>query len=301
MAIAISRGKAYDVSLDAVIMLLNLQRYHRPTSLAEAVALLKKNPDAVAPLAGGTYLVASGSREIAEVVDITHLGLSFIRQDQAGLRIGATTTLQQVIDSEVIKDFAQGVLVRACRATTVSRMRRNVSTIGGEIVVADAASGVPVALLALDARLKVNDGHEREMPLAEFYQDNAHQPLPGAIVTEAVLPPSAPGVRAVFLNLAHIVSSIPVVQMAVVVEMIQEVCQTARLAIGAATARPTRLLSAEAVLAGRPLDDQTIQAAADVVAAAISPVSDPHASADYRRDMCRVLTRRALASVASRQ
>jgi carbon-monoxide dehydrogenase medium subunit len=301
MAIAISRGKAYDVPLDDVTMLLNLQRYHRPTSLTEVVALLKKNPDAVAPLAGGTYLVSSGSREIAEVADITHLGLSFIRQDQAGLRIGATTPLQQVIDSEVIKDFAQGVLVQACRATTVSRMRRNVSTVGGEVVVADASSGVPVALLALDARVKVYDGHEREVPLAEFYHDDAQPPLRGAIITEVMLPPSAPSVRAAFLNLAQIVSSLPVVQMAVVVEMNQAVCQMARLAISAATGRPTRLLSAEAVLAGRPLDDQTIKAAADVAAAAISPISDAHGSADYRRDMCRVLTRRALASVANRQ
>lgn len=282
-------------------MLLNLQHYHRPRSLAEAVALLKKNPESVAPLAGGTYLVPSASREITEVVDITHVGLNYIIQDKDRLRIGATTTLQEIADSEAVQGWAQGILVEACRATTVSRMRRNVSTIGGEIVAADPASGVPVVLLVLDAQLKVVDDTEREVSLAELYGSDAQRQWRGAIITEVVIPKPNPNTRVAFLSLAQIPSSIPILQIAAWVDMDQDVCQNARIALGAATEKPVRLPSAEALLTGCKLNDQAIDMAAEEVAASINPISDTRGSADYRRQMSRVLTQRALRQVASSQ
>jgi carbon-monoxide dehydrogenase medium subunit len=281
-------------------MLLNLQHYHRPGTIPEAIALLKKNPDAVAPLAGGTYFVASGARHITEVVDITHLGLSSISRDENVVRIGSTTTLQEIIDSEVTKGLAQAVLVEACRTTTVSRMRRNVSTIGGEIVAAAAASGVPVALLALDARLKIVDKQEREVTLADFYLADVQSPLRGAIITEVSIPIPGPGARAAFLRLAQITSSIPIIQMATFIEFEDDLCREARLAIGAATTRPMRVPSAEALLVGRTLDDPTIRRAADELTASINPIHDTRGTAQYRRQMSRVLTRRTLSLVVSR-
>jgi carbon-monoxide dehydrogenase medium subunit len=279
-------------------MLPNLQHYHRPATLAEAVALLKKNSETVAPLAGGTYLVPSGATGITEVVDVTRLGLRFIRQEESGLRIGATTTLQELIDSDIIKSVAQGVLAQACRATTVSWMRRNASTIGGEVAMADPASGVPVALLALDARLKIVSDQERDLSLAEFY---AGAEMRGAMIAEMMIPACRAGARAVFLRLAQLPSGLPIVQVATVIELEQTVCSRSRIALGAATPKPLRAPSAEARLIGRVLNEQTIKEAAEEAAAQIDPISDTQGSAEYRRHMGRVLVRRALVSVISGQ
>jgi carbon-monoxide dehydrogenase medium subunit len=277
-----------------VIMLLNLQHYHRPTSLAEAVALLKKNPHAVVPLAGGTHLVPSDAPEITEVVDITHLGLNFIEEENDVLRMGATTTLQEILESETARSLAQGILVEACQATTVSRMLQNVSTVGGELVVAAPQAGLPVALLALDATLRVVGDQQLDIALAEFYQQDAKSWLNGALITEVAIPKTNENYRAAFLRLAHIESSLPVVQVAALVEIEQGVCQKARIALGAVAPKPLRVRSAEELLEGQIMNITVIESAAEQVAAAIDPISDTHGSADYRREMSRVLVRRAL-------
>lgn len=283
-------------------MLPNLQHYHRPRSLAEAVTLLKKDPESVALLAGGTYLVPSGRREITEVVDIAHLGLNFITRAQDALCIGATTPLQDIMDSETVRGWARGILAEACRVTTVSRMRRNVSTIGGEIVTADPASGVPVVLLALDARVKMVDDTERDVALNEFYEDDARLRWRGGIITEIVIPEPNPTTRMAFLSLGQIPSSLPIVRLAASLDLDdQAVCRRARIALSAATAKPVRVPSAEALLIGSRLDAQAIDAVAQEVAASVNPVSDPRGSAAYRRQMSRVLARRALASIANGQ
>jgi carbon-monoxide dehydrogenase medium subunit len=277
---------------------LNLQQYHRPTSRKKALALLNKNPGSVVPLAGGTYLVASAARQVTEVVDITHLKLNFIRRGKGTIRVGATTTLQELADSSEFNVVGQGLLAEASRMTTVSRMRRNVSTIGGEIVVAAPSSSVPVALLAFDARIKIVGDATREILLADFYLADRQQQLHGAIITEVMLPNAKRKPRTALVRLAQIPSSIPIIQVATWVETKQGLCELARIAIDAATATPTRFPSAEALLTGRPLDDESINAAAEEVAAAIHPVSDPRGSAEYRREMSRVMTRRALQSLA---
>jgi carbon-monoxide dehydrogenase medium subunit len=275
-------------------MLLNLQHYHRPTSLAEAGALLKKNPGAVALLAGGTYLVPSDAAEITEVVDITHLGLSFIEEGNDILRIGATTTLQEIIESETVRSLAQGILIEACQAATVSRMLRNASTVGGELVVAAPQAGLPVALLALDATLRVVGNQQFDIALAEFYQQDAKSWLNGALITEVAIPKTSKNYRAAFLRLAHIESSLPIAQVAVLVEIEQGVCQKARIALGAVAPKPLRVRAAEEHLEGRAIDATLIESAAEQVAASIDPISDTRGSADYRREMSRVLVRRAL-------
>lgn len=274
-------------------MLTNLERYHRPKTLTEALALLKHYPDTAAVLAGGTHLIETHPDDITDIVDITHLGLTFIRRDASQLCIGATTTLQQLVDSSVVQHVADGILAKACRMTTVSRMRRNVSTIGGEVVAALPSSGVPVALLALGARISVVGEFEQTVSLDTFYEQ-APQPLRGAIITEVIIPSPPPQSRAAFLSLAAIPSSLPILQVGVMVALHPIGCQIARLAVGAATAKPMRIASAEALLIGHNLDEPTINQAAEAAAASIDPIDDVHAGAAYRRQMCRVLVRRAL-------
>ncbi|MCS6804872.1 MAG: FAD binding domain-containing protein [Acidobacteriota bacterium] len=276
-----------------LIMLANLQRYHRPSTLSEAITALKQTPDTTAVLAGGTHLIETGSDSITDLVDITHLGLDFIRRDASQICIGATTSLQQIIDSSVIQQVADGILATACRMTTVSRMRRNVSTIGGEVVAAAPSSGVTVALLALGARLCVVGDFEQTVSLDTFYEE-APQPLRGAIITEVVIPSPPPQTRAAFLSLGAIASSLPIIHVGAMVALQPIGCQIARLAVGAATRKPMRLASAEALLIGHKLDEATINEAAAAAAASIDPIDDVRASATYRRQMCRVLVRRAL-------
>ena len=133
--------------------LRELVEYHRPADIEEAVKLLQRTNVRTVPIAGGTALVPSAARNVEAVVDLGALGLSYIKTSEVaenlgGLEIGATTTLQMIAEDDRVRDYADGVLVKAI-LDTASHNVRDAATIAGSIVAGEGNSPLLTTLLAL--------------------------------------------------------------------------------------------------------------------------------------------------------
>jgi aerobic carbon-monoxide dehydrogenase medium subunit len=277
-----------------------LEEFLYPQSLEEAVRKQHEYGDAAAPIAGGTEIVPDMPPEIRCLIDVTRLGLSYIEDDADGLRIGATTTMQQVAVSPAVAMFANGVLSASC-CHGWPKPVRNAATLGGNLVGAGPFADTPPALLALDAEAVVArfEGEE-QIALQDFFLDYRRTAVGNGILREVRIPRPAANARGVFLKFSRAPGEQALVNVAVVVELGEDgVCQKVRLAVGAVGRVPQRFQEAERALLDKPLQPDCIDDVASVVVELIDPVIDLRASADYRRELTGMLTRRALHQIAS--
>lgn len=276
-----------------------LEEFFYPQSLHEAVQKKHEYGEAAAPIAGGTEIVPNLPPEIRCLIDVTRLGLSYIREENGGLRIGATTTMQDVAVSPAVAKLANGVLSSSCCQGWPKQVR-NTATLGGNVVGAGPFADSPPALLALDAEVLVArvEGEQR-IPMHEFFLDYRRTAVGSGILKEIHIPQPAAQARGAFLKFSRTNVDQALVNVAVVVELDQGVCRKVRIALGAIDRTCHRLLEAERALLDRPLDEDSMNNVASIVAELVDPILDMRASADYRRELAGVLTRRALHQIAS--
>ncbi len=282
--------------------------YLKPATLAEAGGVLKKQSGKARIIAGGTdLLVEMKNRSIQPqvLVDIKSLpGLSHIEWGQKeGLKIGALATINEIVISPVIREQF-GILSQA--AQTIGSMQvRNRGTIGGNLCNASPSSDTAPALLALGARVKIAGGTgERVIPLEEFFMGPGQTVLqPGEILTEILLPPPVPHTAGAYLKLGiRKAMEIALVNVGVVVSLDKRggICREVKIALGAVAPTPIRSKKAEAALRGKPLVDEWITQAAQRASEEARPISDLRGSAEYRREMVRVLVQRAIDEVKNK-
>jgi CO/xanthine dehydrogenase FAD-binding subunit len=279
-------------------MLLNLREYHRPGDVNEAVTLLRRSPATVA-LAGGTALVASGRRDVEAVVDLRDLPLAYVRAQNATLHVGATTTLQGLIDRSEIQTFASGVLAETARAVA-GRNQRNAATVGGIVASAGGADPLLTALLALDAKIVAYAPQSREMPLAGFLAYRDRLLKDGALITEVKLPLLIGPLGAAYVAVGRTPRDRPIVCAVARLELAKGVTGNVRLALGGVASVPVRAVQAEETLDRKELSDQRIGQAAKKVTIGLAPASDFLGSAEYRVEMALVLARRVLSKAVGR-
>lgn len=276
--------------------MINLEAYARPASLSEALDLLRAQGDAAAVIAGGTDLVLEHRPSLRCLVDITGLGLSYIRNGSQGIAIGATTTMEELARSPRVAALADGMLCAAA-GMCGSWQVRNLATLGGNVANALPAADTPPALLALDARARWVGEAEREGPLDGFFLGPRKTVLRGGeVLTEMIIPPVPAGLRGAFIKFGRTQKDIAIVNVAVAVVAEGGRCRMARIALDAVAPTPIRVPEAERLLEARGLDDAALDAAAAIVSRAVRPISDHRAGADYRRRLSGVLVRRALVS-----
>lgn len=275
--------------------------YVPASSLDEALSLLARHGDDAHLLAGGTsfvLLLRQGLLDPGVVVGLRSVpGLDTIEVDQAGrLRIGAMATLSQ-IERDPLVGRSLPVLREVVRRVATIRVR-NQATIGGNLVHADPAQDPPPVLLALDAAVEVaGPSGRRILPLNALFVDVIQTSLaPGEIVTALVVPLPPPQARfATVKFLPRTVDDFATVSVAVRVDTLPDGrVGDVRIALGAVAPVPLRAEAAEDAIRGRVPDDRLIDDAADLVLHAVDPVDDVRGSADYKREMARVWTRRAL-------
>jgi CO/xanthine dehydrogenase FAD-binding subunit len=278
--------------------------YVAARSVDEAVAALARGDGAAKLLAGGQSLVPMLNFRLVQpaiLVDINRVpGLAYETDATGGLRIGALTRHRMIETSPVI---AERFPVLAEAMTHVAHLAiRNRGTIGGSLAHADPAAEWPMLALLLDARIAtLSPGGTRSIAAKDFFLGTLTTALePAEIVTEVELPALAPGMGWGFEELARRQGDFAIAAVAVLVAMSGKRCTEARIALvgGGETAR--RAAAGEALLRGQPLTPETIAAAARAVRDAANPSSDLHASADYRRHVLDVLTRRALHAASTR-
>lgn len=281
----------------------HVRAFYQPGSIPEAIRLLTKEKRHACVLAGGTDLVLRAGRSVTVLVDISRMGLSYIKPCGRGFRIGATTTMNQIVESPQMQNIADGILAKAA-ASCGAVQTRNVATIGGNLANASPAADSAVPLLALDAAIVLyGSGGRKRVPLAEFFTGPHKTIAQAALLTEVIIPASSlkPNMAYSFQRLARTETDIAIVNVAVGVQLDRHgMCTWARVALGAVAPQPIRSHHAEAALVGKPLIEGAIESAASAAADESQPITDIRASAEYRRDMTRVLVRRALHECAER-
>lgn len=280
-------------------MIRQLEEFLYPQSLAEAVQKKHEYGEAAAPIAGGTEIVPNLPPDIRCLIDVTRLGLDYIEDEGERLRIGATTTMHQLAVSPAIAKLANGVLSSSCCQGWPTEVR-NTATLGGNVVGGGPFADSPPALLALDAEVVVArlDGEER-VPIQEFFLDYRRTAVGQGILKEIQIPRPSGQMRGIFLKFGRTQVDHALVNLAVTLEMENGVCGKVRIALGAIGRTPQRILEAERILLDKPLEPDIIEDVVCMVTELVDPVIDLRASADYRRELAGVLTRRALLQLAS--
>lgn len=275
--------------------------FHRPRSIREAIRLLHSGGSRARIVAGGTDVVVQADPSIRSLVDITQLGLTYIRRTADVWSIGATTTMAGVEDSAAIRALAGGILAKAATACGSIQVR-NLATVGGNLVNASPAADTAVPLLAMDASVVLAGAiSRRRIPLTRLFSGPGKTALDGALLVEIQVPVPARGGRWgwSFQKLGRTESDIAVVSVAAGLQVDgRGKCKSARIALGAVAPTPLRATAAEKMLIGLKLTTELVVLACEQVALDVSPISDVRAPAAYRREMARVLTERALRDCA---
>ena len=279
------------------------QTYYAPASLAEALELLARHGDACRIVAGGTDLILElerGVRRQEIMVDVSRIaGLDNLTLRAGILSLGPLVTHNQVVAAPdaVARAFP---LARACWLVGAPQIR-NRGTVAGNLVTASPANDTITPLWAMDATLTLSSRNRssRTLPFDQFFLGVRRTALaPDEMVTSIDMPALGANERGTFLKLGlRQAQAISVVNVAVIVDFgpgPEARVGRARIALGSVAPTILRAAQAEAYLAGQRLRDEVIERAAELAAAAARPISDVRAGADYRRDMIRVMTARAL-------
>jgi aerobic carbon-monoxide dehydrogenase medium subunit len=276
----------------------------QPTSLNEAVSLLSEHSDETKIVSGGTALVIMLRNRLIAPATLLSLGrlpeLRSIRHEPGiGLRIGALVTIREAETSPLVRE-KHSVLAQTFGKVGNIRVR-NAATVGGNLSEADYASDPPCVLVALRATVKARSANgEREIPLRDFFTGFYETVLaPDEILTELIVPDPAPGSRATYLKyVSRSSEDRPCVGMAVVFEKASDgTCKDLRVVAGAVSETPQEIAATEAMARGNDLSASLIEQIADAYSTGIEPLSDLRGSAWYRKQIIRVMARRAMEQV----
>jgi carbon-monoxide dehydrogenase medium subunit len=272
--------------------------YVRANTLDEALSLFAQNEDAKL-LAGGHSLIPAMKLRLTQpplLIDIARIkDLSHIREEDGQIRIGAMTTHYQIESSDLLKQICP--LLPECASHIGDMQVRNKGTIGGSLAHSDPAADWPAAILALNAEIvAVSKNGERTIRADDFFVDLLTTALePGEILREIRIDKN--GTRHAYAKMPHPASGFAVVGVAANLTMnSSNECAQASIGITGVSSKAYRATAVEGALNGRTLDDASIAAAAAHATDGTDINGDLFASADYRRHLAEVYTKRALAA-----
>jgi carbon-monoxide dehydrogenase medium subunit len=279
--------------------------YIVPATLDEAILQLTQHSNDARILAGGHSLIPAMKLRLAQpqlLIDIGRIkDLSYIREEEGQLRIGAMTTHYQIESSDRLKEICP--LLPECAAHIGDVQVRNKGTIGGSLAHADPSADWPAAIIALGARMVVVSATgERFIKADDFFTDLFTTALaPGEILREIRIGITATPAGQGYAKMHHPASGFAVVGVAASITRNSDgACESASIGITGVGSKAYRAVAVQDALAGSTLDEASIGAAAAHASDGVDVNSDLFASADYRRHLAEVYTRRAISSAASR-
>ena len=279
--------------------------YAAPKTLEEALRLVERHGDEAKILAGGHSLLPLIKLRLAQpryVIDIGRLrGMSYIREENGHIAIGALTTHAEIESSSLLRSKCP--LLPETAAVIGDVQVRNRGTLGGSLAHADPAADYPAAVLALDVEIvAASTSGTRTIPVNEFFLDMLTTALrPGEILSQVRVAPLAPRTGTAYEKLHQPASGFAIVGAAARVTLAKG-GKIEDVAVGITGLGPKafRAAAVEKALRGKKASDELLAEASRYAAQGIEPLSDLHASADYRREMAAVYTRRALERALAR-
>lgn len=285
-----------------------IQKYAQPRSLEAALELAADGKASL--LAGGTDLMLQ-ARSGAQPFRPLLLNLRRIRdlrgieQENGTVRIGAMTTVTDILESYLLNSRARVLAVAADHFA--SSQVRNAATIGGNLANASPAADLAIPLILLDAEVELaswvgSSPVSRTLPVSDFFTGPGMSRLePHEILVAVRFPAPAAGFVAEFVKFGtRPALDIAVVSIGIAGRRKGGALEDARVAFGAVAPIPLRGRRTEAAIESKDLNDQTIAGAATVAVEETAPISDVRASAWYRKRLVRVLTERMLRDVIQR-
>jgi len=279
--------------------------YLAPRTLDEALGHLHHHGDQAKILAGGQSLIPMLNFRLAHpgvVVDVNRLtDLAYVRQHDGGVAVGALTRQHAVERSDLVRARVP-VVAEACRFIGHAPIRHR-GTFGGNLAHADPASELPAVMVALEAEMGVTSrAGTRAVPAGQFFTGPLATALqPGEMLTEIRIPAAPPRSGGAFLEMARRAGDFALVGVAALVTLDGAGrCERARIALCGVGSTPVRARAAEDALTGQAPSADVLDEAANRAAAATSPPSDVHGSAEFRRKLARHFVRQTLAVAIQR-
>ena len=272
--------------------------YLEPATLSEAFSLLQQHGDNARVIAGGTSLIIWMRQRLLMPKMVIGLGripefdtITFDRRE--GLRIGAGARHRDIELSPAVKQHYP-LLHETFRKVAQPRIR-NMGTIGGNLAGGDPLTDPGASLIALDAELTLaNSNATRTVSVEDFFVDYYQTALePGELLTEIrVPPPQRPGWSHIKFT-PRSIEDFATVGVAMTLRGKADSCEDVRLALNSVASTIVRAKRAEDVLRGQRLSDDLLREAGEIAATEVDPMDDNRGSADYKRDLVKVLVRRA--------
>jgi CO/xanthine dehydrogenase FAD-binding subunit len=280
--------------------LMTVLNYFTPGSIKEAIGLLSEYGEKARIISGGTDLhMQMKHRELFPDYLISLAGISelnYITCDEStGLKVGVSTCVAEIAESPLVKSKF-GLFAQAASSLGNPTIR-NQATLGGNLCNAAPSADTAPSLLVLEARVKMlgKEG-EKVIPIGDFFKGPGQTMLGrGHLLTEIQIPnpPSHSG-GAYLKEKRRQGADLAMVGVAAWVVLKGKVLGDVKIALGAVAPTPIRAKKAEEILKGNALSDALLEKAGQAALDAASPIDDVRSSADYRRKLVAVLTRRAV-------
>jgi carbon-monoxide dehydrogenase medium subunit len=278
-------------------------RYHRASSIADAISTLSDIGDGARALAGGQSLLVLLKNRFDEPTDLVDLGripdLDGITIDAGHVQIGALATHGKIARSavakqvDVVRDGANGIADNQVRSR---------GTIGGNISAGDPSCDWPTLLITLDAQVHCEGpGGKRQVPVAEFIEDLYLTVLqPGEIVTGVSFDVPAQGSGGAYVGFKRCAPAYPTSSVGIQLTMDGDDCKDVRVALGSSGLTPIHATGAEAELRGKTLSDDVIAKAAEAAVAESDPIEDQRGSAEFKQLLINTLVKRGVDAARKR-
>ena len=279
--------------------------YHAPTTVGEATGLLSRLGEDAKVLSGGQSLIPLLKLRLASprhLVDINRIpGLAYVKESDGALRIGALAREVDLDESDLVR--ARYPLLADATRVIADPIVRNLATVAGNLAHGDPANDHPAVMLALGAEIiATGPTGERRIPIGSFFKGPFETALkPDELLTEIRVPAPAARSGGAYVKLERKVGDFATAAVAVQVTLAADGTVAAvGIALTNVGLTPIKADKAEAALKGKRPDDATLKQAAQLAADAARPEADLRGSAEYKKDVVRVLTARALRKAIER-
>jgi len=273
--------------------------YYAPTTMEEAIRLLKQLGPEAKILSGGMSLIPLMRLRLAApryLIDINRIaGLAYIKEADGFLRIGALTREAELESSDLLRS-RYPILVETA-SVIGDPLVRNRATIGGNLAHGDPANDHPATMMALGAEVvATGPTGERKIPITSFFTGFYATALdPDEILTEISIPTPPPHSSGTYVKRERKVGDFATAGVAAQVTLGRgDVCEQVRIGLTNVGPVPIKARKAEEVIRGKTVEPEAVRQAAQLAAEESQPIPDLRGSAEYKRDLVRVLTIRAL-------